>query len=1050
MRKVTCLSLGFILVLLFSVNCRQKTVSGDTYADALQAFADPSAEFRSAPLWVWNDRITKEQIETQLADFKAHGIGGVFIHPRPGLITPYLSEEWLSLCRHAVDVGKGLGLKIWIYDENSYPSGFAGGHVPADLPDSVGLGLRLTKASAIPAAFSQKPLLVLRKTDSGFENITEKALQPGAGSAFSPGDYFIFDIQKDSPSPWFGGFSYVDLMRRDVTDKFLDITLNAYRQAIGGEFGVTVPGSFQDEAHIGPVLAENIVNFTPGLFDRFQKKWGYDLRLHLPSLFEESGDSKTVRHNFYATLLDLFIENWAKPYYDYCAANNLWLTGHYLEHEWPSPSSTPDYLAMDAYAHMPGIDCLMNQWDTGPHAQFGNARAPKEIRSAANQLGRRRTMSETYGAGGWDLRFVDQKRIADWEFALGVNFINQHLSYVTIMGARKRDHPQSFSYHEPWWSAYKIMGDYLGRLSVAMSKGEQRNRVLVLEPTTTAWMYFSPLTPSERLKALGEQFTNFINRLEAEQIEYDLGSEDILRNHGQVDSKALVVGQRSYDVVVLPPGLENLNRPTLELLSRYLEAGGRVLTCAGAPGFLDGKESGRAGKMAATNSLNWLARSENEAINELAEISAQEIQFAGLNGDKSMFFHHRRELDDAELVFLANISPDKPISGEFIGRGRSVEKWDPFTGRAAGFASEARKGKVRVTFDLPPAGSLLFCLRKEKSSLKPEPEYQGQTNKAQGSIEIKRLAPNVLTLDYCDLRLGGKLEKDLYFYEAQRKTFHHHGLDRNPWDSAVQYKTNILDLDKFPASSGFEADYWFEADPGVNLGSLQLVVERPTVYHVSVNGHEINPVEGKWWRDRAFGVFDIGALAATGKNKITLNARPFTIHTELEPVYLLGDFGLAGQVKGFKLVASQGLKPGSWSEQGLPFYADGVSYTQKFGLIGQPAKPKMRYLVELNGWRGSVAEVKVNDRTAGFIAFPPHQLDISDLLEERIDNKITVIVYGTLKNTLGPHHNNPGLGTAWPGMFQKGEESGYPAGSKYSVVGYGLFDGFWIVIQEKY
>ena len=60
-------------------------------------------------------------------------------------------------------------------------------------------------------------------------------------------------------------------------------------------------------------------------------------------------------------------------------------------------------------------------------------------------------MSETYGAGGWDLTFFDQKRIADWEFALGVNFVNQHLSYVTIMGARKRDHPQSFSYHEPWW-----------------------------------------------------------------------------------------------------------------------------------------------------------------------------------------------------------------------------------------------------------------------------------------------------------------------------------------------------------------------------------------------------------------------------------------------------------------------------------------------------------------------------------------------------------------------------------------------------------------------
>ena len=58
------------------------------------------------------------------------GLGGAFIHPRPGMITEYMSDEWYSLYRYAVDKGKEMGLDIWIYDENSYPSGFAGGHVP--------------------------------------------------------------------------------------------------------------------------------------------------------------------------------------------------------------------------------------------------------------------------------------------------------------------------------------------------------------------------------------------------------------------------------------------------------------------------------------------------------------------------------------------------------------------------------------------------------------------------------------------------------------------------------------------------------------------------------------------------------------------------------------------------------------------------------------------------------------------------------------------------------------------------------------------------------
>ncbi len=96
--------------------------------------------------------MTEAQIDEQMADFKAKGIGGLFVHPRPGLITPYLSEEWISLFTRAVETGRKLGMKVWIYDENSYPSGFAGGHVPAAMPEAVRSGLRMKKAEALPGS----------------------------------------------------------------------------------------------------------------------------------------------------------------------------------------------------------------------------------------------------------------------------------------------------------------------------------------------------------------------------------------------------------------------------------------------------------------------------------------------------------------------------------------------------------------------------------------------------------------------------------------------------------------------------------------------------------------------------------------------------------------------------------------------------------------------------------------------------------------------------------------------------------------------------------
>jgi len=651
-------------------------------------------------------------------------------------------------------------------------------------------------------------------------------------------------------------------------------------------------------------------------------------------------------------------------------------------------------------------------------------------------------MSETYGASGWDLTFFDQKRIADWEYVLGVNFINQHLSYVTIKGARKRDHPLSFSYHEPSWQAYRLLADYFGRLSVAMSRGQQENRILVLEPTTTAWMYYSPAGKAERVEKLGNDFHVFINRLEKEQVEYDLASEDILKNHGKARGKRLIVGERAYDLVILPPGLENLNRETVSLFLKFLQSGGKILSSPVLPKYVDGKIADDATKAAAEYGKNWILPKEEDWTAAINGIYPSHLNFENAQSISGLLFHHRRALADAEIVFLANSSDREISEGKFFVSGGSVEKWDAFTGKVAAYPFSRKNGRLEINFSIPAGGSLLLCLRPEKAEEVSEPNMTSEEITPQDKIEVKPEAANVLTLDYCDLTLAGKVEKDLYFYEAQQKIFRHHGLPRNPWDSSVQFKTRILDLNKFPSDSGFEAAYWFDAAQGVNLSSLQLVVEQPELYQVFVNGKPVEPLKNKWWLDRSFGVFDIGGFASLGKNSIVLKSSPFTIFTELEPVYLLGDFMLENQKKGFVLAPGRKLGLGTWEKQGMPFYAAGVRYQAAF-VIPSSEKEKIRYYLQLGRWNGSLAEVRIGEKAAGYIAFEPYELDITDFLAPG-PNKVQVVVYGTLKNTLGPHHNNPRLGMAWPGAFQRGAEGGRPPGSEYSVVGYGLLEGFKI------
>jgi hypothetical protein len=1013
----------------------------DDSAGVKALWSQPPREYSTGPLWDWNDMLTEEQVLGSLRDLAAQKVRQAWVHPRPGLMTPYLSDDWFRLWKAALAEAEKLDMNLWIYDENSYPSGFAGGLVPETMPESRGRGLVFKEATTVGKLWydllGDGLLGIYRLDGQAFDDVTQRArLAP----PLPDGHYLVASVVRAANTPWNGGRSYVDLLYPGVTEKFLDLTLEAYRRQVGDQFGRRVPGSFCDEPNILPAGG---LPWTEHLPELFEKRWGYKLTGQLPSLVRPLGDWRRVRHDYFQLLLEQFIEHWSKPYHDYCQTHGLEWTGHYWDHEWPNCNIGPDNMAMYAWHQRPAIDCLMNQYREDVHAQFGNARMVRELASAANQMGCRRTLCEAYGAGGWDMRLEDMKRIGDWLEVLGVNTLDQHLSYITVRGARKADHPQSFSYHEPWWDAYHVLAEYFTRLSLAMSSGSQVNRILVIEPTTTAWLYQNDPSQAARLKVLGDGFQGLVNALERAQVEYDLGSEDIIARHGSLGkldgSACLVVGKRSYTTVVLPPGVENLNKVTMDRIEDYLKAGGQVIACVPAPPLVDGRPSDRGLK--ATQRATWKRVSPADLSQALLALSQDGFAIHRRPGDAGLLFHQRRRLDDGQLLLLVNTSLQAPSAGLIQSPAQGAEQWDLMSGATRPYPFAASDRGLQAQYVLPPGGSLLLFLADKPL----EPKIQNPKSKIQNvpiatlqptdPPEIRRLGPNVLTLDYFDVAAGGKSRQGLYFYKACQFAFQQNGMERDPWDSAVQFGDELI-RKRFPPQSGLEATYHFTIEGSVPK-PLWIVIERPDLYRVACNGQPVAAAKDAWWLDRAFGKIEITSAARTGPNAVTIKASPMSIYHELQPAYVLGGFTLRPAASGFVIGPDQPQALGPWNEQGHRFYAAGVAYVEKFNV----AIPQGRYHVVVPDWYGSVARVTVNGKPAGYLVSQPWECDVTDQIQPG-KNLIELAVVGTLKNTLGPHHGNPPLGSAWPGMFHQGPETGPPPGKDYSSVGYGLFAPF--------
>lgn len=179
-------------------------------------------EYAPIPFWSWNNRLEKDKLLAQIRDMKSAGMGGFIIHARTGLTTEYLSEKWFSLIEACLDEAKALGMNAWIYDENGWPSGFAGGKL---LEEEENLAPYLVKEER--AEFDETAFAVFEKTGAGL-----RRLQKGEVS----GDEVYHTVYvRRSPAN-------TDILEPKVVDKFLALTHEEYYRRFSERFGKELVG----------------------------------------------------------------------------------------------------------------------------------------------------------------------------------------------------------------------------------------------------------------------------------------------------------------------------------------------------------------------------------------------------------------------------------------------------------------------------------------------------------------------------------------------------------------------------------------------------------------------------------------------------------------------------------------------------------------------------------------------------------------------------------------------------------------------------------------
>lgn len=954
-----------------------------------ELFKNPTAEYRCTPFWAWNCELKQDELEKEIDFMKEMGMGGFHMHTRVGQSTEYLSDDYMANVKGCTEKAKKENMLAWLYDEDKWPSGFAGGFVTKKIENRQKYLL-----GTVNPDIAKGPLLARYDIELDNEGylVSYKKLESSEKAEHM--EWFA-SLETSQSAPWFNLETYVDTLSKSAIDDFINVTHKRYKEVVGDEFGKTIPAIFTDEPQVFRKTCMDIslepedvkLPFTTDFNDTYKKEYNADFFDTLPELiWEKKEGCYLTRYRYHNHTTERFVEAFCDNVGGWCKNNDILLTGHMMEEPTLESQTCAIGEAMRAYRSfgLPGVDMLCD---------FREYTTVKQAASATHQYGYPGVLSELYGVTNWDFDFRGHKLQGDWQAALGVTVRVPHLYWVSMHGEAKRDYPASIGHQSSWYKEYSYIEDHFARVNTMLTRGKADIKIGVIHPIESYWINYGPTDKTGVIREeMDSRFRQITEWLLFGTLDFDFISESLLKNQFTGANKTFNVGEMKYDVIVVP-ACETLRSSTLKALNEFAENGGKIIFMGAVPSMIDAVADNKAKELAAKcEVIDWSKAKLFKALEPFRTITIRGkwghpsdslIYSIRNDGDgKNLFICHAKDtlrtaIDEVENYLITIKGEYKPIL------------MDSLSGESYDYPAEYDNGNTVINWECYSQSSILLRLEPGKANFvaKETKEY-GDAEYLTDEMEIILDEPNVCVLDMAEWKIdNGEWQKEEEVLRLCVKAKEMLGLST---DSVHGVQPWVMG--KPVAEHTITTKITFNSD--VEVDDALLALEDCAESEIVYNGKKLEKISDGYYVDFSIAKIKLGKINK-GENTLIVT-KPFTVVSSVENMFILGNFGVEVSGTSVKIISpTNKIHFGDITTQGLPFYGGVMTYRFKInggydtrfslGLFSAPC-----VCAELDGKR------------IGNLSLSPHSVDLGKLSEG--EHTLDLIVSLSRINTFGTLH----------------------------------------------
>lgn len=694
----------------------------------------------------WQKGGPVETVREEMERIAEAGIGSVILEARPH--PEFLEDGWWRDVDAVLQIARERGMTVWFFDDDTFPTGHAGGAV-REAPPHLRRRFLTERHTDVVGPAPGASLLVERRQFWG----PAAALDPGVllgaiayrraedshdliGEPLDLTGHIVDGLLHwDVPDGWWRVFflsavgdggsarhaDHIDYLNADSTQLLIDSVHERILARYRDEFGGVIAGFFSDEP--GLYNDPDTFDFTSALGrpvplpwnDAVQERLTRALRSEpltaLPLLWNSAGGRELpVRHAFMDAVSSLYSENFSRRIGDWCRAHGVEYIGHVIEdngaHARMGPGAGHYFRAM-AGQSMTGIDIIGGQvipgFARGPFANMpGHADGEffhfglAKLASSAAHLDPRtrgRSMCETVGAYGWYAGLRLFTWLTNHLLVRGVTHVVPHA--FSPADFPDLDCPPHFYARgrNPQYRHHHLLSAYTNRLSHLLQGGRHVAPFAVLYHADAEWL--GDTVPSEHpLRLLMES-----------QLDVDIVPADALAAASVVGA-ALSIGQEEFDALIVP-GSDRLPGAIARQLVRLDDAGVPVVFVGRVPLAVE-TGPGAVPLDPAILRRRFIAVADDGLVDAIAPLTSRAVRVAGAARDLRVL---RIAHDEADVLMLVNESTSESVALEIsIPRAGEVVAFDAAVPSATRISSRSADGITAVDIALVPGAAMVLLV----------------------------------------------------------------------------------------------------------------------------------------------------------------------------------------------------------------------------------------------------------------------------------------------------------------------------------------------------